>query len=155
MHDPFLHMFSNPHMWPQAKDWDGQMLVEILTVLHGFTRPQSWKNDRLREYVLLDPSFVEKEVAIEVAEMMYARAEVPSFGKNRRKGKPHALHMQELFKHDFSGLAVRMFNRTAVNGRVRTRMPGQLDQREASVFGHYVNLTAGLELGLRKNDDNP
>ncbi|KAL5373655.1 hypothetical protein DPSP01_012518 [Paraphaeosphaeria sporulosa] len=87
-------------------DWDDQMLVDSLTVLYGFGRPQVWNHDQLREYVLLDRSFVKREVAIEVAEMIYRRAEVPSFGMNRREGKPRVLHLKEFLKRDFFGLGV-------------------------------------------------
>jgi hypothetical protein len=69
-------------------DWDDIMLIESLTVLYGFSRRQCWDHDRLREYVLLDPVFVVREVAIEVAEMIYARAQVPSFGRTVATGNP-------------------------------------------------------------------
>ncbi|KAF2448300.1 hypothetical protein P171DRAFT_210355 [Karstenula rhodostoma CBS 690.94] len=87
-------------------DWTDQAFIESLSVLYGFSRPQSWDHNQLRKYVLLDPSFVRKEVAVEVAEMMYARARVPSFGMNRCEGKPRVLHMSQFLKRDFFGLGV-------------------------------------------------
>lgn len=95
-------------------DWNDHMLVESLSVLYGFSRPQLWDHDRLKDYVLLDPSFVIEEVAIEVAEMIYARAQVPSFGMKRREGKPRVLHMREFLKRDFFGLGTYRLSSTTV-----------------------------------------
>jgi hypothetical protein len=100
-------------------DWDDKVLIESLEVLYGFSRPQWWNHDRLREYVLLDPSFVVKEVAIEVVEMIFARAQVPSFGMNRREGKPRVLHLKEFLKRDFFGLGTcRLFSSLDLTNRI-------------------------------------
>lgn len=88
-------------------DWDDQVLADSMEILSGFSYlSQSRNHDRLCKYILLDPAFVQKEVAIEIAQMIYARTEVPSFGMDRRKGKSRILLLQGFLKRDFFNLGM-------------------------------------------------
>ncbi|KAL1605218.1 hypothetical protein SLS60_004762 [Paraconiothyrium brasiliense] len=90
-------------------DFDGQVLARSLSILYGFSdQNDDWrKEQRLREYVLLDPAFVGREVAKEIAEMVYRGADVPFFGMSGHDGKPRILHLRAFLKSDFFGSGLR------------------------------------------------
>lgn len=58
----------------------------------------------LPQYVLLNPAFVGKHVAQEVAEMVHRRAHLPSFGTSQHRNKPLILHLKAFLQKDVFNL---------------------------------------------------